>query len=85
VLLPAGLKTLAQESGANMAKWQTCFDNKETEARVDKDVQEGSTAGVNGTPGFILINNKTGKTKSVAGAQPIASFEAALTELGVTK
>lgn len=85
VLSAAKLPELAKATGVNMAKWQTCFDAKETEARVDADMKEGTAAGVNGTPGFILYNNKTGKVKSIAGAQPAASFEAALTELGVTK
>lgn len=85
ILSAAKLPELAKETGVNMGKWQSCFDAKETEARVDADMKEGTAAGVNGTPGFILYNNKTGKVKAIAGAQPVASFEAALTELGVTK
>ncbi len=85
VIAPANLPALAKEAGVNEAKWKSCFDAKETEARVTSDMAEGTAAGVNGTPGFILINNKTGKVESIAGAQPIASFEAALGRLGVTK
>ncbi len=85
IISPAKLPELAKLAGVNVAKWQSCFDAKETEARMDTDVKEGTAAGVNGTPGFILINNKTGKVESIAGAQPVASFEAALGRLGVTK
>lgn len=85
VLDTAGLAKLATDAGVSAAKYNDCVTKKETEAQVDTDVQEGSAAGVNGTPGFILINNKTGKVESVAGAQPVASFEAALGRLGVTK
>jgi hypothetical protein len=43
---------------------------------------EGSSKfGVNGTPGNVLINTKTGKYEVVSGAQPEANFDAAITRL----
>jgi protein-disulfide isomerase len=43
---------------------------------------EGSTKfSVNGTPGNVLINTKTGKYEVVSGAQPEANFAAAIERL----
>jgi predicted DsbA family dithiol-disulfide isomerase len=51
-------------------------------ARVDAHMAEGSSKfGVNGTPGNVLINTKTGKYEVVSGAQPEANFDAAITRL----
>jgi protein-disulfide isomerase len=51
-------------------------------SRVDAHMAEGSSKfGVNGTPGNVLINTKTGKYEVVSGAQPEANFDAAITRL----
>jgi protein-disulfide isomerase len=45
-------------------------------------MSEGSSKfGVNGTPGNVLINTKTGKYEVVSGAQPEANFAAAIERL----
>ena len=56
-------------TGVDMAKWNDCFDNKKTAAKVDAEMQEGSSVGVRGTPGFI-INGRL-----VSGAQPYENFK----------
>ena len=44
-------------------------DNKKTAPKVDAQMQEGSSVGVRGTPGFI-INGRL-----VSGAQPFENFK----------
>ena len=57
------------DTGIDMTKWNDCFDNKKTAAKVDAQMQEGSSVGIRGTPGFI-INGRL-----VSGAQPFESFK----------
>ena len=68
-----------KDSGIDMAKWNDCFDNKKTAAKVDAEMQEGSSVGVRGTPGFI-INGRL-----ISGAQPYENFKNVIDdELGQT-
>jgi protein-disulfide isomerase len=57
------------DTGIDKAKWADCFDNQKTAAKVDAQMQEGSSVGVRGTPGFI-INGRL-----VSGAQPFENFK----------
>ena len=57
------------DTGIDMNAWNDCFDNQKTAAAVDAQMQEGSSVGVRGTPGFI-INGRL-----VSGAQPFESFK----------
>ena len=58
-----------KDTGIDMAKWTDCFDNQKTAAKVDAEMQEGSSVGVRGTPGFI-INGRL-----ISGAQPYENFK----------
>jgi len=77
----AGLSALAREIGLDGAAFQTCVDSNRYEKRVQEDLEEGSSVGITGTPGSILINNLTGEVRPVTGAQPITVFEKAIQEL----
>src|SRR5436190_1729100 len=57
------------DTGIDMTAWNDCFDNQKSAAAVDAQMQEGSSVGVRGTPGFI-INGRL-----VSGAQPFESFK----------
>jgi protein-disulfide isomerase len=57
------------DTGIDMTKWNDCFDNKKTAPQVEAQMQEGSSVGIRGTPGFI-INGRL-----VSGAQPYESFK----------
>jgi protein-disulfide isomerase len=68
-----------KDTGIDMAKWTDCFDNQKTAAKVDAEMQEGSSVGVRGTPGFI-INGRL-----ISGAQPYENFKNVIDdELGQT-
>ena len=66
------LKTWAGSIGVNTTQFNECLDNGKYKEKVAKDQSDGTTAGVNGTPGFFI--NGT----SLVGAQPFESFKTAI-------
>lgn len=66
-----GLVPLAGELGMDEAKFKECLDSGRHAERVKADLQEGVRIGINGTPGNILLNNKTGKALLRPGVQPL--------------
>ncbi len=65
------LKKWAKEIGlADMAKWQGCYDKKETMSDIDSDMAVAEKVGVDATPTFI-INGK----KMPGGAQPFSKMK----------
>nr|MBI4156335.1 thioredoxin domain-containing protein [Candidatus Woesearchaeota archaeon] len=62
-------KKWAQELGLDTSKFNGCFDSKKYDSELNKDLQEGSSNGIQGTPGFI-INNQL-----LSGAQPFSAFQ----------
>lgn len=63
------LYDLAEQVGANRASFTECLDNERYKDEIAKDLADGQSAGITGTPGF-LINGQL-----VSGAQPYAVFE----------
>ncbi len=71
-----------KEVGLNADTIKKCVDSGKFKSRVDAHMAEGSSKfGVNGTPGNVIINTKTGKYEVVSGAQPEANFDAAIARL----
>ena len=83
------LKAIAEKvDGLDLNKFNSCYDSGKFKDRVQQDFDDGTKAGVNGTPAFVLsytVNGET-KTKLIEGAQPFSTFqqdiEAALNEMG---
>ena len=67
--------TLADKLGLNRGKFDSCYSAKKYNARITADQSSGSTAGVNGTPGTIIIN-KAGAKQLVPGAVPYEQLKA---------
>lgn len=63
------LKMYALQSGLDMAKFNTCFDNHQTQEAVEIDAADGKAAGVRGTPTFFINGIK------VEGALPKEAWE----------
>lgn len=63
------IKELAKEIRLDMNQFNKCFDNETHKKEIEKDIEDGKTAGVTGTPAFII--NGWGLT----GAQPFSEFE----------
>ncbi len=73
----ATFKTYAAEIGLNAGAFATCLDSGAMEAEVNADLTAGSAAGISGTPGFWIISDN-GDSKSISGAYPYATFQAAI-------
>lgn len=72
------LAPLAKEVGVDQTKFQACLDSGKWTQRVNDELAGGQGAGVNGTPGTILLNTKTGKTQLVSGAVPYESLKSSI-------
>lgn len=68
----ARLPAMAKEIGLDEAKFKTCLDTGKYTAKVQKDQQDGGSAGVEGTPA-TFVNGVM-----ISGAQPLANFKAAI-------
>jgi len=75
------LAPLAAEIGVDKAKFQECYESGKYAEHVKQDMAEGVQAGVSGTPGNILLNNKTGEALLRAGAQPLGAMQEAVRSL----
>ena len=67
----------------DVAKFQACVESDKYKAAIDKDIAEGTAAGVNGTPSFVLGRVQNGKLNGVrmVGAMPYEQFEAKIQEM----
>lgn len=77
----AKLTAYAEKVSLNMDKFEDCLDSGKYEQKVKDQMAAGSAGGVRGTPGNIVINNKTGEAKLVSGAQGVDAFKAAIDSL----
>lgn len=75
------LPTLAFQIGLDKGKFKACLDSGKFAAYVEEDYQGGIKAGVQGTPGNILLDTKTGKTVSIPGAVPYESLKSSIDSL----
>jgi len=71
------LAAIAETAGLNMNEFNSCYDSAKYKDRTEQDMSDGTTAGVTGTPGFILTWTSNGQTqtKNIDGAQPFTVFQ----------
>ncbi len=74
------VKAWAKELGLNEASFNSCLDSKKFDAEIQANQTEGTQMGVRGTPSFIL-GKRAEKGQLIVGAQPTASFTAAIDQL----
>ena len=77
----SGLVPLAVELGLDEAKFEECFESERYTRRVNEDVEEGQSIGISGTPGNVLLDNRTGRVRVVAGAVPLDRLRAEIDAL----
>jgi protein-disulfide isomerase len=68
-------KKYASQLGLDSGKFNTCLDTGAKTSVVQKDLQEGQSRGVTGTPTFFINGEK------LVGAQPIDSFKSIIDRL----
>ncbi len=66
---PDQLKEYAKDLGLNEKKFVECLASDKYEDKIDKDIQDGSKAGVSGTPAYFINGI------FVSGAQPFEKFQ----------
>ena len=72
------LGTYAKEIGLNQTAFESCVESGKYATKTAEMMQSGTAAGVQGTPGNIIVNHKTKKVAVVSGAQPIENFKTAI-------
>lgn len=75
--LSSQLNQYATTLGLNSASFDSCLSSKEIADEVQSDFLAASQYGATGTPTFFIGNEKDGYVRLV-GAQPYASFQAAI-------
>lgn len=71
-LSAAKLGEIADSTGLDRAKFDECVASKKFDGAIDRDMEDGANAGVNGTPAFF-VNGRV-----LSGAQPLEAFKAAI-------
>ncbi len=69
--VPGGVTSLAETIGLDVAAFNQCMKSGKYDEKIQQNIETGSAAGVQGTPGNILKNNETGEVAVVPGAYPI--------------
>ena len=65
---PEDLKSFARLAGVELGRFETCLASGKYAAAIENDIDEGTKAGVSGTPAFF-INGRL-----IGGAQPLEKF-----------
>ena len=68
------VKKWAVQAGVNATKFNQCLDSGKYKQEVEKDMADGTAAGVSGTPA-TFVNGR-----AVIGAQPFSAFKAIIDE-----
>ena len=71
------LADIASDIGLNSGKFQECLDSGKYTEHVMEDLAGGSTAGVTGTPGSLLVM-PDGSAQLISGAVPYEQLSAAV-------
>lgn len=72
---------IARKLGLNESDFNTCLGSNKYDQLLAQQEAEGQQAGVNGTPGNILIDLKTGNARLISGAQPLGNFAKNIDEM----
>ena len=78
------LKAYAQHLGLDVPAFEDCLTQGTYASAVQQNLDEGTAAGVRGTPSFVLGKSRPDGTVQgiiIKGVQPIASFRQAIEHL----
>lgn len=68
----------AEAVGLDGDDFRTCVTSDKYAQKVQDEMSGGTSAGVSGTPGHFIIDNKTKKAIAVVGAVPISEFQSVI-------
>ena len=71
------LQVIAQSVGLNMSEYNSCMSSQKYADQVNQDFQDATSAGITGTPFFVItytVNGQT-KTETIDGAQTFSAFQ----------
>lgn len=71
------LQAIAQNIGLDMTTFNSCYSANKYQTQVNQDFQDAKTAGITGTPFFVISYAAGGqpKTDTIDGAQSFSSFQ----------
>ena len=72
------LKKYATDLELNADDFNECLDSGKNTKEVNADLSAATAAGGQGTPYFVIVNNKNGKAQGVSGAVPFVNIENAI-------
>ncbi len=75
------MMALARAQALDLDRFKACIASENSRNLVAADLQDGVGAGINGTPGVILVNHKTGAINVMPGAVPVEVLRSAVDEL----
>ena len=67
-------RDLAESIGADMDAYDACIEANEKAAIIAQGLEDGRTIGFTGTPSFQFVNEATGESYTLVGAQPYDVF-----------
>jgi len=70
-------RAYADQLELNENDFDDCMTNHDTASIVQKDLTDGATAGISGTPGFWIIGPDN-QTQNISGAYPFTTFQEAV-------
>ncbi|HEU4367490.1 MAG TPA: DsbA family protein [Methylomirabilota bacterium] len=76
--------SLARDLKLDLDKLSACISSEKYRAEIDRDMADGMSAGVTGTPSFVLGRTSAGPSLEgvrIVGAQPYAAFESRIKAL----
>ncbi|WP_075881869.1 DsbA family protein [Vreelandella massiliensis] len=76
-----GLLDVAETLGFDQDQFESCMNDSEVNRHVAKRAQQAKDKDVTGTPTSFLIDNKTGDSVRLAGAQPPGAIISALRDM----
>jgi protein-disulfide isomerase len=72
------LVPLAKEVGLDETKFKECLDSGKHAKTVNEEMAGGQSGGVNGTPGNVIVNIKTGEMQLIPGAVPFEQLKSVI-------
>jgi protein-disulfide isomerase len=65
---------LAEGIGADMDQYNACVESGEKNEMIDAGIQEAQSKGFGGTPSFLFVDESSGESYDLVGAQPFEQF-----------